>query len=440
MAPVHGRPSGGSRLRGVARAGVVGVLLCALSASAVRAAVAADGTVPYDYVPGAGTVAGTEGTAGASLLEAGSAYRSSLPRDGARYYRLELDAAETAYVSVTAVPRAGGTVAATDGVRVSLRDANGGTCSLATEQFGASHSPHPVAASASREVAPGSGVCQGAGTYYVVVERADAKNSQAGDWGLELTAVSEPGLKAAGATKAPEAWDSATPEPPAGTAVRRAGGAGFGSAVTVGRGTWTADIRPGRTLFYRVPLDWGQQLDATAELGAGPGSGYVTGALTTSLYNPVRDDVQDVALSYGGRAASAALDSSPPVAYANRFSFSDQVRAMRVAGAYYLVVHLAGQTADRFGDGPFTLTLRLGIRGEVRAGPGYAGRSVPSGVFEVSDAERDAATAHGAAGTGADPGMRAVAAGGIGGGTVLLAGLGVWTVLSRRRAAAAGRG
>jgi hypothetical protein len=426
-------PFGGSRAVGFARAGIVAVVLGVLSAPAGGSAAAADGAVPYTFVPGARSVSGTTGTAGAALLEAGAAYRSSLPRNGVRYYRLDLGASETAYVSVTAVPRAGGTVAATDGVRVSLRDAQGGTCSLATGQFGASHSPRPVAASTAREVAGGTGLCQEAGTYYVVVERADAKNSQAGDWALELTAVSEPGLKTAGATGAPEVWDSATPEPEAAPAVRRDGGAGFASAATVGQGNWKADITPGRTLFYKVPLDWGQQLYATAELGAGPGSGYVTGALTTSLYNPVRDDVQDVALSYGGRAASAALDGTPPVAYANRFSFADRVRGMRVAGSYYLVVHLAGQTADRFGDGPFTLTLRLDVRGRAGAGPGYAGASVPSGVFEVTDAQRDAATADGSP----DAGMRAVAVGGIGAGTLLLAGLGGWTAVSRRRAATA---
>lgn len=56
---------------------------------------------------------------------------------------------------------------------------------------------------------------------------------------------------------------------------------------------------------------------------------------------------------------------------------------MRFAGSYYLVVHLAAQVADGFGEGPFGLTLRVRVAGTARSGPAYTGRPTPSDVFTV---------------------------------------------------------
>jgi hypothetical protein len=194
-------------------------------------------------------------------------------------------------------------------------------------------------------------------------------------------------------------------------------------------------VRPGQTLFYRVPVDWGQQVSVVAELaGADGGSGYVDGALTLSLYNPVRGYVEESYAGYSGQQVSTALAPLPPVAYANRYGFADQVKAMRFAGSYYLVVHLADRTADAFGAGPHGLTLRVRVDGTARPGPGYAGASEPAGRFEVTAADRDATAPAGTAGGSAA--LRAVAVGGIGTGTALLVALGAWTLVARRRAGA----
>lgn len=116
----------------------------------------------------------------------------------------------------------------------------------------------------------------------------------------------------------------------AGDAVRREGGAGFGSATAVGQGVWQDDITPGETLFYRVPVDWGQQLHAVVELGSSSGGkGFVSSALVMSLYNPARGYVDDEGLGYDGRQTSAALDPLPPVAHANRFGVGDRLSGVR---------------------------------------------------------------------------------------------------------------
>ncbi|MER6525460.1 hypothetical protein [Streptomyces sp. NPDC001508] len=435
------------------------VVLCALlmpgrSAVAVGSQAGAMGSatgasVGYAFAEGARTVAGAAGTVDAPGLKPGKTYRSSLPRDGGLYYRVELRATTTAYVPVTAVPPAGVAVSASDGIRVSVQDANGGSCSYASARFGAGLSPRPVTALGMRQV--GGSLCQGAGTYYVRVERLEPAGtagtagvpgsggvSASGAWDLELAPVAEPRPQRAGATSAPEVWDSASPEPVTGEPRRRAGGAGFATAHALGQGVWQTDMEPGQTLFYKVPVDWGQQVHATAELGSSNGAGgYVSGALDLALHNPVRGYVDDAALSYNGSQKAAALSPLPPVEYRNRYAVLDAVRTMRFAGAYYLVVHLSEGMADTFGQGPFGVTLRVRVTGTPHTGPGYAGQSEPRHLFEVTAQDREAAvTGWSGGGGGGDAAMRALAAGGIGAGSALLLGLGLWTVAARRRAGA----
>ncbi|MFE5815984.1 hypothetical protein ACFQ6S_21655 [Streptomyces sp. NPDC056479] len=391
---------------------------------------------PYAFAPGARSVTGATGTADAEPLTPGATYKSSLPSVGEIHYRLDLDATSDVYVSVTAVAPLGSGIYAGDGINVSVRDAAGRTCSQDRETFGVVHSPRPIAAWGARETSVNRPRCESAGTYDVIVERVGTAESAPDTWDLELFATSEPPLKQTGETNAPEVWNSASPAPLTGEGERRVGGSGFASAVPVGQGAWTADIEPGRTLFYKVPLDWGRQLYATAELGSSKGGdGYAVGALNLSLYNPVRGFVDDASANYDGRRKAAELDPLPPVAYENRYAGPDKLSAMRFAGSYYLVVHLAAEVAERYGEGPFELTLRVREEGSAQAGPGYAGESEPGDVFHVSAAERQAATG-GAAGTGGggdDAAMTVLAVSGIGAGTLVLVVLGVWMVVARRR-------
>ncbi|MFD5336280.1 hypothetical protein [Streptomyces hawaiiensis] len=437
-----GRRAGARRGRPAVavRVGAAAVMLGATAAvvpGQAAAAGEASGTPgPYAFADGAQSVEGARSTGDAAALKPGGAYKSSLPSSGKVSYRLELDAASNAYVSVTAVPSPGSTVSVIDGIKVSVQDAEGNTCSVDTASFGASRSPHPIAAWGRRET--GRPLCQKAGAYFVTVERVDpeGEGSSPDTWDLELVALTEPRTAKAGATTAPEVWNSATPQPLQGESERRKGGAGFTRATPLDQGVWRDDIRPGQTLFYEVPVDWGQQVSVTADLGSsGSGvTGYTSDALHLALYNPARGQVADVGVGYDGGQKSGSLPPLPPVDHANRYAAAAQVSALRFAGSHYLVAHLAEDVADTFGDGPFALTLRVRVSGEPRGGPEYAGESEPKGVFEVSDQDREAA-AQGVA-TGDDTAMRALAVGGIGTGSAVLVGLGVWTVVARRRNAA----
>ncbi|MDF3143361.1 MULTISPECIES: hypothetical protein [unclassified Streptomyces] len=419
---------------------VAALLLCTTAALPGRSALAAGTPSPYTFAPDARPIVGATGTADAAPLTPGTTYKSSLPSGVKVHYRLDLDATSDAYVSAMAIPAAGTTVSASDGIRVSVQDADGTNCSLDTEIFGVAHSPRPITAWAAREASSNRPRCEGAGTYYVIVERVGRADSAPETWDLELFAASEPSLRQADATSAPDGWNSASPEPVTGEDVRRDGGSGFASAASVGQGVWNSDITPGRTLFYRVPLDWGRQLYATAELGSSNGrDGYVSGALNLSLYNPVHGFVDDASTSYKGTQKAVELDPLPPVAYENRYAAHKRFKGMRFAGSYYLVVHLAADMAENYGDGPLQLTLRVRVGGAAEAGPGYAGESEPGGVFQVAEGDRWAAAGGGAgggSGGGGGAAMTVLAVSGIGAGTLVLVVLGVWAVVARRRVGA----
>ncbi|MFE6849360.1 hypothetical protein ACFVDH_01025 [Streptomyces sp. NPDC057674] len=388
---------------------------------------------PYTFDSAAQRVQGAASSSDAVELRTGQTYRDTLKRNGKVYYRVNLDQ-QNAYVSVVAVPKAGGKVEYGDGFKVSMQDGSGTECGYQQANFSSSEFTRPLAAYARREIKADSSTCQRAGAYYVLVERESKTSTD--DWELEIRHASEPVLKKAGPTELPEVWASGTPGPPAGGPQPRQGGSGVHDATSLTQGEWRSDIRPGQTLFYRVPVDWGQQLFATAELGSSAaGDEYVGHALVLSLENPALGHVDENTVSYSGKPATLALDALRPVAHENRGSYDEATNGMRFAGWYYLSATLNPDMAKEYGDGTVPLTLRVSLRGNAKPGPGYDG---DPGRFSVTADDKEAAEkgVSGAQAASGSDSMRVVAAAGIGSGTVLLLGLGGWTLVARRRAAA----
>ncbi|MFJ8645294.1 hypothetical protein ACIRNI_04145 [Streptomyces sp. NPDC093546] len=407
---------------------------------------AAGQPAPYTFAEGAQRTKGAASTSEAPRLTAGATYRDSIDRGEKLVYRIDLDAERDAYVSAVAVPEPGTKVAFADGLEVSLQDRDGYECSSNDSKFGSAEFPRPLAAYAHRTIEKDRTSCQKADSYYVVIERSASDDKEAAaspkPWELEIRHQIEPKVKEVGPTAAPSAWPSASPPPPAGGPRERPGGAGFFDATGLTQGEWTDRIEPGQSRFYRVPVDWGQQIFASADLGSADlgssaGQGYVGNALSMTLFNPMQGVVGSAdSVSYDGKQKAAALDPLPPVRYENRFDSSAKFEDMRFAGWYYLRVSLSPEVGEEFGKKPYGLTLRVNVRGEARPAPAYDG---PAGIFAVTQDDKEQA-ASGQSGSEAERSdtMKVVAAAGIGSGTVLLLGLGVWTLLARRRAAPTG--
>ncbi|WP_392671654.1 hypothetical protein [Streptomyces sp. LN785] len=403
---------------------------------------AAGESAPYTFDPGAKAVRGSEVSTDASALTAGSVYKSSIKPGEKLYYRLDLDADENAYVSAVAVPRAGSNVAYGDGITVSIRDSKDLQCSSEDALFGSAEFPRPIAAYAYRVPKKDSGTCKDPGTYNVLIERDSKATSTPEAWDLELRYEAEPklGKGAPVPTGAPESWPSASPEPLGQAGKKRHGGTGYYDATSLETGTWEDGIEPGQTLFYRVPVDWGQQIFATVDLGNSVGGSgeYVGNALALSLDNPAHGHVDDASpLSYTGDPASVSLDPLPPVAYENRFTYTSAISAMRFAGWYYLSLSLSPEIEKAYGRKAIPMTLKVQVKNAAKASP-YEGSA---GVFGVSQDDKDMArSGQSAAEAGRSDTMKLVGAAGIGAGTVLVLGLGAWTLLARRRTATAAGG
>ncbi|MFI8003875.1 hypothetical protein [Streptomyces sp. NPDC086010] len=422
------------RNRGRVTLASIGVM-CAVVALPGQAR-AADAPAVYGFDPAATSVRGAETNADAVKLKPGAVYRSSIEKDQKLYYRVELDDATDAYVSAVVVPKTAGQVAYGDGITISIRDLDDNRCDSQDADFGPAEFPRPIAAYAHRTVKKGLTTCAASGTYNVLIERESKADSAPAGWDLELRFENEPAVKDAGSqpTEAPENWPSASPVPPSGTQ-KRSGGTGFADATGLESGEWVDDIAPGQTRFYRVPVDWGQQIFATAALSnSSRSTEFLGNALAVSLDNPAHGHVDGATLSYSGAPNSVSLQPLPPVAYENRHASAARVSAMRFAGWYYLSVTLSPKVAEDYGDGPIGLTLKVKVVNDSEPSP-YRGEA---GIFEVGDDDRDMARS-GQSASDADRSdtMKTVAAGGIGTGTVLVLGLGLWTLLARRREAGA---
>ncbi|MCX5387536.1 hypothetical protein [Streptomyces sp. NBC_00083] len=410
-----------------ARAAALAGALCVLLA-APGPVFAAGTPSSYRFPEGVRNVSGGGQETDAPALAADTAYRSVIKPGGKLYFRLVLDDKKEAYASAVALPGpAGAKLAYGDSVRVSIQDADGETCDAQRRSIGSAQYPHPFAAYAYRAVRPSLSTCQEPGSYYMVVERESDPGSTTADWGLDLRYSTEPTRAGTGPGTAPSGWPSASPAPPAGAPRRVHGGTGFHDAAELSDGQWKDAVRPGETLFFRVPLDWGRQLFVSGGLDAvtTARTGYVGTALSLQLYNPERGPVAGASAPYDGRSKEASLDPLAPVAYENRYAPSDETSAMRINGPYYLAVSLSPEVGQTFGDAPYDVTLKLTVRGAKAPAPAYAG---PAPDFGPAGPAAGAAS------------MKLLAALGIGSGTVLLAGLGVWTVVTRRRAAAGAPG
>ncbi|MBT2402720.1 hypothetical protein J7I97_03145 [Streptomyces sp. ISL-87] len=428
------------RVRRTALAGAVALGLAVGLPGAVHAAGPSSEPVPqYRPADGAQNVAGKPTSADAPLLSPGKVYEDVIsPED--RFYQLNLDDKSSVYVSAVVRPPAGAKVGYSDDVEVTIMTTGGKACPGNPGRASFGSEAGTISAVGVRRLEEDAD-CTAGGTYFVKVTRTAAKDSDQRSWPVELLVKREPVLGGGNApTTAPSVWPSASPTLPGTAPVGRAGGTGFNDARAVGTGVWRDDLRPGQTRFYRVPLDWGQQLGLSAELANASMTkdyGFAAAGLKVSLYTPYRGLADSKDTTYDGKQAAVALPKTAPVAYVNRFADDAEMRAMRVAGWYYIAVTMGANVGEFIEDAqPVPLTLRMEVIGSPAKAPAYK-ESLSAAGFGVGDDDRAAAKdgltapeAADAAGTRSV--MRVVAGAGFGTGTLLLLGLGGWIVLARR--------
>ncbi|MFW6692565.1 hypothetical protein [Streptomyces sp. MAR4 CNX-425] len=424
----------------------VGALAALLPGAAAASAAPANSPVDagqYRIAADAEPVEGSASSANGGRLAAGKTYTDAIGPEEQLYYSVTLDAKSTAWVSAVAVPRPGTKVDGNDGIELALAAKDGTPCGMTSRvEFDEDNAARPIANHVRRLIQP-DGECQQAGVYDFTVTREGEATGGPEDWVLELRFMEEPPLAKAASTTPPEPESLPTeqPPPPTAKAEPRTGGTGFNDAVGIDQGVWSDRIKPGDTHFYRVPLDWGQQLFLTAEFGTTrvtDPSDYASRGVGLDFYDPARGHVGSYAQSYYGDEPAAAPLGAPPIAYENRYQrYLPGIGNTGVAGWYYLAVTVTDEVGEFTAGGGVPVVLRTTVTGEPKEGPVYDGDAAAAG-FGVTDEDRDTAAAGRPAdedGDGDGAGRTILAIAGIGAGVVLLAGLGLWTLLARRRAA-----
>ncbi|WP_431780568.1 hypothetical protein [Streptomyces chumphonensis] len=439
---------GKRRVTGAGVAALAGLCASAvLSGPAVAVGQAEDAgeALPtYAMAEDARPVEGTASSSGGPELRPGLSTDSIGPGEE-RFYSVTLDDTSTVYLAATAAPRPGAEVRSF-GEKLSMRllTVEGDACDTAGSATFGTTSAYPVSGYAARRVGGGIEECQEAGPYLFQVVRESPEESDQARWPIEIGYHVEPGLE--GAVPGPPGGSGGeepkAPTPPSGTARQAKGGTGFNDAGAVADGVWRDGIRAGESRFYRVPVDWGQQLFARLEVpnaavdGDGA-AGFVSDAFSLQLYNPARAALTDSDFeTYSGEQAAMSL-AGGVVDYGNRFA--DEGRGRSIAGWHYLQVTFHRDMAAHFPDGA-DVTLRVTVDGAAQEAPAYVSDALPAG-FGVTDEDREAAEQGLTAAEAVarrDGGLRLLAYGAFGTGTALLLGLGAWWLVGRRRPVASG--
>ncbi len=407
-------------------------MVCAVPGAASAHEEAEDPPATYGYDPKAQTVTGSSSMLSGPELTEGDPYRSTLAGSDPVYFRVALDARSNAYVSAVAVPESGGELTALHSLQVSIMDAEGASCDRQSQGF-ANGFAQPLAVSAIRTIEAADGEteakCQEAGTYYVAISRS-SRGADAAPWQLDLRVDVEAPLKKAGAGGPSDAAPDTKPAKPTGAPASVEGGTGFALAAPVPSGTATSGISAGQSRFYRVPVGWGQRLTVAAELAASRKGSYVASALSVSVYNPARMHADTAVSGYRGEAATADVEDLPAVAYKNRSARQRTDAAMRFPGWYYVKVTASPELATTWGKDPLKLTVRLTVDGTARNQPAYAG---DPGIFHLPGANPSPTPkAPSAAEDTGNGGMKPLAIGAFGTGTLLLAVAGARVARARR--------
>ncbi|GAA2655631.1 VWA domain-containing protein [Streptomyces lunalinharesii] len=383
-------------------------------------------------------VSGTDDRKGAPVVRPGQ-YLDSIGPNEKRYYAVDLDAASAADFSATVVPPPGAAVDTLDTVRTQIVYGADGSCQSSTAMFGQREGATPLTAAVSRIPSQGgTGTCDKAGRYGLVVERRADPGSDAARWPMELMFHVEPPL-AKGATPA-----QSSPEYGAGGKAATlpttqpkgvTGGTGFNDARPLGPGVWRDQILPAQTLWYKVPISWGQQLRYDVEFANAPRSGQSvrTSFGSTQVYTPFRAPVGsgtgvfNPQVPYSGRPASLSM-GTVPVSWSNRYETYPTVIPVHAKGDFYIAVTLGARSAQIAQNPKIGVVLRVAVLGRAKAGPEV-------GAAADQDEAPDGGSGPTAGGTtgGHWPAIRVagVSVGGLG--VLLLAGLGLSYGWARRK-------
>lgn len=195
----------------------------------------------------------------------------------------------------------------------------------------------------------------------------------------ELLVVEEPPVADADALPAPAEELDADPAE-LGRATPVVGGTSLGDATPVTPGTWTEQYVSGETIFYRVPVDWGQTLTLTVATVLADDDGRTGPLFDANLYDPTRGLVEPGNLAPVGRQDARVVRETAAVRYRNREDFP--IRFSSLAGQYYIAISVPKVDTDT--TVPMDVTFRVDVTGEVSGAPEYVGTAASAAATSTA--------------------------------------------------------
>ncbi|MEV0370280.1 VWA domain-containing protein [Streptomyces sp. NPDC050636] len=369
-------------------------------------------------------------------------YLDSIGPNEVRYYATDLDGASTADYSATVVPQPGAAVDHLDALHTEIAYGVGSTCASTTELFGQREGATPLTSGVSRIPSQsGTRGCDKAGRYWLVVERKAAKGSDASRWPLELMFHVEHPLEkgVTPAQSSPEYGAGGKDATMPATAPKDVtGGTSFNDARTLTQGVWRDTVLPAQTLWYKVPVGWGQQLRYDVEFANEPTIKHYSATTSigrTQVYTPSRAPVGSGTgefspqVPYNGRLASLQM-GTVPVAWTNRYESDPNVVPVHHKGDFYIAVTLGAEAAEIAEDPQIGVVLRVAVLGKEKAGPEAGAAAVKTDDSHGEPGPSPDGAQHGGGGWSTGR-VVAVAVGGVG--VLLLAGLAAAYARARRK-------
>jgi Ca-activated chloride channel family protein len=342
------------------------------------------------YEPVGKPITGTNDPTTAPTVAPGQ-YIDTLNSQEERFYAVDLKQGETLYFAATAIfPR--GNVRDVEALDIRITGPGGADCFKRERELHTRAKADGGSVSTVLrwdELADGDNqrTCDEPGRYVLRVTR-DNKGLDRVPMEL-LVRVEPPVTGGKGEPAAAARVEFANQPAGAGQAIR--GGGSFNEATTLpGPGRYGETVYYGEQLFYRVKLDWGQGLAYRVTYAGVPDAETVN--IATTLYNPVRDELDSDTTAYTGETKVLPFNGKPiattRVLYLNRDGNDADVRKMAVDGWYYIMVKLGA--AD--GAGGVPIKLDVAVAGRKVSGPEYgtsgtAASPTPSSTGEPSVSE-----------------------------------------------------
>lgn len=337
----------------------------------------------------AGTpIVGTESAQGAPELVGGGQYTDAVGGRGeVKHYLLRRElAGSSLHVGVSAVPPLG----QRGQIWLEVNSLDSTRCAFVSEATSVGNFASWQMINALLTVWPrsasGDDPCRDDEELVLTVEMTGVGQEGIAGVPFELLVVEEPAVTdqstLPGRSSTPQ-WEPMSPA--AEDAIELAGGSSFNDAPLLEPGvTYASDVMPGETVYFRVPVDWGQQLQAEAHFPE-PGPALsralrsIVGARIT-LISPTRGvgtatNLQGAEHTRGSHIRSdqetILQAATTDVRWMNRSART--VEATSLPGEYYVAVAMDQHSSGESFVTPFVLTVDT--VGDVAGAPHY--REVP---------------------------------------------------------------